>query len=55
MCNIISRERNYVEHKKIKYYDDPKDNTAFERCIDVMSRLMLKYGKITRKTAITLA
>lgn len=29
--------------KKI-YYDDPKDNTAFERCIDVMSRLILKYG-----------
>lgn len=26
------------------HYDDPKDNTAFERRIDVMSRLMLKYG-----------
>lgn len=38
------RERNYVEHKRDTYYDDPKDNTAFERCIDVMSRLMLKYG-----------
>lgn len=38
------RERNYVEHKKITYYDDPRDNTAFERCVDVMSRLMLKYG-----------
>ena len=38
------RERNYVEHKKNTYYDNPKDNIAFERCIDVMSRLMLKYG-----------
>jgi len=38
------RERNYVEHKRNTYYDDPKDNTAFERCIDVMSRLILKYG-----------
>lgn len=27
-----------------KYYDDPKDNLAFERCIEVMSRLMMKYG-----------
>ena len=33
-----------MEHKKNTYYDDPKDNTAFERCIDVMSKLMLKYG-----------
>ena len=33
-----------MEHKRNTYYDDPKDNTAFERCVDVMSRLMLKYG-----------
>ena len=33
-----------MEYKKNTYYDDSKDNTAFERCIDVMSRLMLKYG-----------
>ncbi len=43
-----------MEHKKNTYYDDPKDNTAFERCIDVMSKLILKYGpdmleKIERK------
>ncbi len=43
-----------MEHKKNTYYDDSKDNTAFERCIDVMSRLILKYGpdmleKIERK------
>ena len=43
-----------MEQKRDTYYDDPKDNTAFERCIDVMSRLILKYGpdmleKIERK------
>ena len=27
-----------------KIYDDPKYNTAFDRCIDVMTKLMLKYG-----------
>ncbi len=27
-----------------KYYDDPKYNAAFDRCIDVMVRLMQKYG-----------
>ncbi|MBD5477682.1 MAG: hypothetical protein HDR14_00075 [Lachnospiraceae bacterium] len=38
------RERNYAAHKGNTYYDDPKYNTAFERCIDIMSRLILKYG-----------
>ena len=33
-----------MEHKKNTYYDDPKDNIAFEHCIDIMSRLILKYG-----------
>ena len=28
-----------------KDYDDSKDNAAFDRCIDVMTRLILKYGK----------
>ena len=28
-----------------KIYDDPKYNAAFDRCIDVMTKLMLKYGK----------
>lgn len=32
-----------MEHKKNIYYDDPKYNTVFERCIAVMSRLILKY------------
>ena len=27
-----------------KIYDDPKYNAAFDRCIDVMTKLMLKYG-----------
>lgn len=27
-----------------KVYDDPKYNAAFDRCIDVMAKLMLKYG-----------
>ena len=27
-----------------KYYDDPTCNAAFDRCIDVMVRLMQKYG-----------
>lgn len=27
-----------------KVYDDPKYNAAFDRCIDVMANLMLKYG-----------
>jgi len=27
-----------------KYYDDPKYNAAFGRCIDVMASLMQKYG-----------
>ena len=29
----------------MKYYDAPKDNAAFDRCIDVMTKLILKYGK----------
>lgn len=51
---LMELGKGYVEHKRDTYYDDPKDNTAFERCIDVMSRLMLKHGsdvldKIERK------
>lgn len=32
------------ENRLVKYYEDPKYNAAFERCIDVMARLMAKYG-----------
>lgn len=27
-----------------KVYDDPKCNAAFDRCVDVMARLLQKYG-----------
>ena len=27
-----------------KDYDNAKDNAAFDRCIDVMARLMQRYG-----------
>lgn len=27
-----------------KYYNNAKDNAAFDRCIDVMARLMQRYG-----------
>ncbi len=27
-----------------KYYENAKDNAAFDRCIEVMARLMQKYG-----------
>ena len=27
-----------------KYYDNPKYNAAFDRCIDVITQLMQKYG-----------
>lgn len=27
-----------------KYYEDAKYNAAFERCVDVMVRLIEKYG-----------
>ena len=33
-----------MEQKTESYYEDPKDNIAFERCIEVMSRLIMKYG-----------
>ncbi len=28
----------------IRYYDNPKDDAAFSRCIEVMVRLLKKYG-----------
>lgn len=27
-----------------KYYEDAKYNAAFDRCVDVMTRLIEKYG-----------
>jgi len=31
------------------YYNDPKENAAFERCVDVMTELILKYGPILNR------
>ncbi len=28
----------------MRYFDDPKDNVAFERCIDVFAELIEKYS-----------
>ncbi len=33
-----------------KYYDDPKYNAAFDRCIDVLTKLIQKYGPQVLKT-----
>ncbi len=42
---IRSTQRRYVEPTTTcNYFYDPKENLAFERCIEVMSRLMMKYG-----------
>lgn len=41
MLNQHAEERRSLLKK---YYDDPKYNAAFDRCVDVMARLMLKYG-----------
>lgn len=27
-----------------RYFDDPKDNVAFERCVDVLAELIEKYA-----------
>ena len=32
-----------------KYYDDAKENAAFERCVDVMTALILKYGPAIKR------
>lgn len=29
---------------KKRYFEDPKYDAAFDRCVDVISRLILKYG-----------
>lgn len=28
----------------MKYYEDAKYNAAFDRCVDVMSQMLQKYG-----------
>ena len=32
-----------------KYYDDAKENAAFERCVDVVTVLILKYGPAIKR------
>lgn len=38
---VITGERNGLLSR---IYDNPKYNAAFDRCIDVMAKLMQKYG-----------
>lgn len=39
-----------MEMMQKKYYEDAKENVAFERCVDVMTSLIVKYGpSIQRK------
>ena len=32
-----------------KYYDDAKENAAFERCVDVVTSLIFKYGPALKR------
>lgn len=32
-----------------RYYDDAKENAAFERCADVITALILKYGPALKR------
>ena len=34
---------------KKKYYEDAKENAAFERCADVITSLILKYGPALKR------
>ena len=41
MSVVVTGERSGLLSK---VYDDPRYNAAFDRCIDVMAKLILKYG-----------
>ena len=43
----LSTERGGQMRKK--YYDDAKENAAFERCVDVVTALILKYGPAIKR------
>ena len=46
------KKLNYEEGSESrlrKYYEDKNYNAAFERCIDVMAKLMVKYGPAVLK------
>ena len=34
---------------KIKYYEDAKENAAFERCTDVITNMNMKYGPVLKR------
>jgi len=34
---------------KIKYYEDAKENAAFERCTDVITNMIMKYGPVLKR------
>jgi len=40
--SVCLSEREVQRMKK--YYDNAKDNAAFERCVNVMADMILKYG-----------
>ena len=31
---------------RIKYYEDAKENAAFERCTDAITNMIIKYGPL---------
>ena len=37
-------ERKEWRFMKTRYFDDPKDDVAFERCVDVLAELIEKYA-----------
>lgn len=47
MESNLSIERGGQMRKK--YYDDAKENAAFERCVDVVTVLILKYGPAIKR------
>lgn len=50
--NIENGHSNYAGQKPmVRYYEDEKDNAAFDRWVDVMARLIQKHGgTVLRKT-----
>lgn len=45
--NKLCSERGAAMRKK--YYEDAKENAAFERCADVITSLILKYGPALKR------
>ena len=34
---------------RIKYYEDAKENATFERCTDVITNMIIKYGPLLKR------